>query len=297
VTRPLVSIVTPSYNQGRFIRDTIESVLTQSYPAIEYLVMDGGSTDETLSVLASYGDRLAWVSERDRGQTEAINKGWRRTRGEIVAYLNSDDTYLPGAVERAVACLTEQPDAGVVYGEGYHVDAAGAVLERYPTEPFDLARLEETCFICQPTVFLRRSVVERVGYCDESLRYCMDYDLWIRAAKVTRFAFIPHYLANSRLHRDTKTVGQRVPAHEEILRVVHRHFGHVPPSWVYAYAHAVLGPRPRAGGWDEARFVLRLVGVSLGEFLRYNHGIPRAEWSRLGGWLRLAWMRLREAGR
>ena len=108
-----------------------------------------------------------------------------------------------------------------------------------------MARLEETCFICQPTVFLRRELVERVGYLDESLRYCMDYDLWIRLARVAPFAFTPHYLATTRLHADTKTLGQRVPAHAEILRMVRRHFGHVPPSWVYAYAHAVLGPRDR----------------------------------------------------
>ena len=168
---PLVTVVTPSFNHGRFMRETIESVLTQSYPRIEYLVMDGGSTDETVKILESYGDRVAWVSERDRGQTDAINKGWRRGRGAILAYLNSDDTYLPGAVEKAVAGLRAHPDAGAVYGEGYHVDESGRVIERYPTEPFDLTRLPQTCFICQPTVFLRRELVERVGYLDESLRY------------------------------------------------------------------------------------------------------------------------------
>ncbi len=136
---PLVTVVTPSFNQARFIRQTIESVLTQSYPRIEYLVMDGGSTDETRAILESYGDRLAWVSAPDRGQTDAINKGWRRARGTIVAYLNSDDTYLPGAVEKAVAGLCAYPEAGALYGEGYHVDEAGRVIDRYPTEPFDMS--------------------------------------------------------------------------------------------------------------------------------------------------------------
>jgi len=269
-------------------------VLAQSYAGIEYIVMDGGSTDETIDVLRAYGPRLTWVSERDRGQADAINKGWRRTRGRIVAFLNSDDIYLPGAVEHAVRCLMEHPQAGAVYGEGYHVDERGAVLERYPTEPFSMARLEETCFICQPAVFLRRELVERVGYLDESLRYCMDYDLWIRAARVAPFVFTPRYLAATRVHAETKTLGQRVPAHAEIMTMVRRHFGHVSASWVYAYAHALLGPRRRESAWADARFVVSLVGVSLVQFLRHNRRVPLAEWRRWDGWLRHAWRRLQE---
>jgi glycosyltransferase involved in cell wall biosynthesis len=272
-------------------------VLAQGYPRIEYLVMDGGSADETVAILKEYGDRIAWVSEPDRGQADAINKGWRRARGSIVAYLNSDDTYLPGAVERAVAALEAHPGAGVVYGEGYHVDEGGAIIERYPTEPFSLARLEETCFICQPTVFVRREVVERLGHLDESLQYCMDYDLWIRAARVTAFVLVPHYLATTRLHAETKTLGLRVPAHAEIMRMVRRHFGYVAPSWVYAYAHAVLGPRARTSRWADAQFVTRLVAVSFAQFLRHNRRIPPAEWRRWRGWLGQGWRSVFEAPR
>lgn len=294
--RPLVTVVTPSLNQGRFIRETIESVLGQGYDAIEYLVMDGGSSDGTIDILKDYGNRLTWVSEPDRGQASAINKGWRGAQGAIIAYLNSDDTYLPGAVERAVSALGSSPEAGAVYGEGYHVDEAGRVLDRYPTEPFNFDRLAETCFICQPTVFLRREVVERVGYLDERLQYCMDYDLWIRVGRVATFVQVSDFLATTRLHADTKTLGRRAQAHAEILRTVRQHFRYVPPSWVYAYAHAVLGPRHRETPWQDASFIVRLIAISGVTLLRYNRGVPLGELDRWGNWLRHGWRRLRERG-
>lgn len=292
--RPLVTVVTPSLNHGRFIRETIESVLAQTYPALEYLVVDGGSTDETLEVLKEYGDRLHWVSEPDAGQAAAVNKGWRRGQGSIVAYLNSDDTYLPHAVERAVAAFGEHRGADVVYGEGHHVDAAGRLLGRYPTEAFRLPRLAETCFICQPAAFVRRRAVERVGYLDESLQFCMDYDLWIRLARAATFVHLPEYLATSRLHADTKTLGQRARAHEEILRTVRRHFGYVPPTWIYAHAHAVLGPRRRQTPWEQVRFIVRLIAISGATLVRHNRGLSLSELVRWQGWLRQGWRRLGE---
>ena len=281
-------MVTPSFNHGRFIRETIESVLIQRYPRIEYLVVDGGSTDETIGILESYGHRLSWVSEPDGGQTHAINKGWRRARGAIIAYLNSDDTYLPGAVETAVAALHAHPDAGAVYGEGYHVDEAGRVIARYPTEPFDMIRLAQTCFICQPTVFLRRDVVERLGFLDESRRYCMDYDLWIRLAHASRFAYVPEYLANTRMHSATVTHALRGPVHAEILDTVYRHFGRVSSQWVYGYAHARLADHPRDTRGAATWFVLRLIGLSLLTFVRYRTPVPRSEWRQWSRWIRHA---------
>ena len=282
--RPLVTVVTPSFNQGRFIRATIESVLEQDYPRIEYLVIDGGSTDETVSILKEYSGRLRWVSERDRGQAHAINKGWRQASGSLVAYLNSDDVYLPGAVAQAVAALDAHPEAAAVYGEGYHVDERGAILERYPTEPFNADRLRETCFICQPTVFMRRDAVERVGYLDESLRYCMDYDLWIRLVRAGKvLSHVSRYLASTRLHADAKTLDQRGQAHAEILQVIYRHFGRVAPSLVFGYAHAVLGLQNRDAS---VRDRLSLIGISLVTFLRYNRSVPRAAWPVWWIWLR-----------
>jgi len=275
---PLVTVVTPSYNQGRFIRQTIESVLTQDYPNVEYYVIDGGSSDDTVAVLREYTGRLEWTSKADRGQASAINEGWRRGRGEIVAWLNSDDTYLPGAIGAAVAHLTRWPDDGAVYGEGYHADETGRVIARYPTEPFDLDRLSETCFICQPTVFMRRSVLERVGYLDESLQFCMDYDLWIRIGRAFRFGRLAGYLAVTRLHGETKTLRRRREGYAEVLPMIRRHYGYVPLSWIYAYSKAVAEATGTGGGRREgARFAARLALVALRTFLRYNRRLPVAK--------------------
>jgi hypothetical protein len=191
-------------------------------------------------------------------------------------------------VEAAVAGLRAHPDAGAVYGEGYHVDESGRVIERYPTEPFDLARLAQTCFICQPTVFLRRDVVERLGYLDPALRYCMDYDLWIRLARVSRFVHVPEYLAATRLHADAKTLAQRAPVHEEILGTIHRHFGRVTSPWVYGYALAVLAAEGRGARAGDVAFALRLLGVSLATFRRYRSFVPRSEWRLWLTWIRHA---------
>jgi len=240
-TPPDATVVTPSYNQGQFIEETILSVLSQSGVSIEYLVMDGGSTDGTLDILKKYRGRLEYVSERDKGQTDAINKGFRRARGRILAYLNSDDTYLPGAVAKVVGFMDEHPEYAMAYGEGYHVDIHGKFMERYYTEPFDFRRLAEICFICQPTVFLRREVLSTVGYFDDTLDYCMDYDYWIRVAKRYSIGYLPAYLATSKLHDTGKTLSKRVEFHREILETVRRHYGHVPARWVGAYAHAFLG--------------------------------------------------------
>ncbi len=268
---PLVTVVTPSLNQGRFIGDTIESVLGQDYPNVEYLVIDGGSTDGTLSLLRTYAGRLQWTSGADRGQAAAINAGWRRGRGAILGWLNSDDLYLPGAIRRAVSYLGEHPDAGAVYGEAHHTDERGRVLARYPTEPFDPPRLRATCFICQPTVFLRRAIVEQVGYLDESLDFCLDYDLWIRLARITRFGRLPDYLAATRLHPGTKTLGRRPEAYDETLRMLRGHFGFVHPRWFLSYAKVLArSERTGTGVVDRARFIARVLTIALRMLVRHR---------------------------
>ena len=232
---PLVSIVTPSDNQGRFIRATIESVLSQDYPNLEYLILDGGSTDETEAVVREYASRVLWISEADRGQAHAINKGFRRAKGEIVAWLNSDDVMLPGAVPRAVRALEAHPQAGAVYGEGYRMDREGRITGRFPaTEPFNLWKLVHLSdYILQQTVFFRRRVLEETGFLDESLHYSMDWDLLIRIGKRYRLEYIPEYMGCLREYPEAKTFSGGAERVRELGRMLRRHTGlRYPPGYI-----------------------------------------------------------------
>jgi glycosyltransferase involved in cell wall biosynthesis len=235
---PLVSIVTPSYNQGRFLRRTIDSVLNQDYPHIEYCVFDGGSTDESVDILRSYGERFFWVSQRDHGQSAAINQGLRRARGEIVAYLNSDDVLMPGAVAAAVRHFQDNPDWDLLYGKAYNIDANDGILDEFPTAPYDFTRLLQSCCICQPAAFWRRSVIDRVGLFDESLHYAMDYEYWLRIDRAGgKLVHVPEFLACSRIYPETKSLAGRLHVYQEILEVSRRHAGDASFSQYFAYWH------------------------------------------------------------
>lgn len=225
---PLVSIVTPSLNMAKYLPETIESVLSQDYPRIEYIVMDGGSTDGTLELLPAYGDRLLFTSGKDKGPADAIHRGFQAARGKIFAWLNADDTYLPGAVRTAVAYIQAHPQIDVVYGEGYWIDEYGALIRRYPTLPFDPRVLERDCFICQPASFFRASAYQRCGL-DPDVNPSFDYDLWIRMTqRGLRFASIPDYLPNSRLHGGAITIRERGKVFHSSLGLLKRHYGYVP---------------------------------------------------------------------
>ncbi len=274
--KPWVTIVTPSFNQGIFIEDTIRSVLSQDYPRLEYIVVDGGSTDQTLDILRKYADRLTWISEPDRGQADAVNKGMRMAKGSIIGWLNSDDSYLPGAVGKIVDYFTQYPDKVMVYGEGQHVNKAGQFIGRYPTFPFDFKLLAERCFVCQPTVFLRSEAVAELGYLNEALQTCMDYDLWIRMGKSydNRIGYLEEYLANSRLHQEAKTFSMREVVYKEIISTVNKHYGYTPITWVYGYIQDVLEPKYlKKGLWRNKfiRFVPMLCSLLL--FLKGTQNI------------------------
>ncbi len=227
---PLVSIVTPSYNQGAFLEATIRSVLEQDYDNIEYIVIDGGSTDGSREIIQRYSERIAyWVSEKDRGQTDAINKGFAAAHGSILAWLNSDDTYNPGAVREAVDFFANHPDVGLVYGDLNFIDEQDRVVGKFAAAQTDLPRLRRGyVHIPQPASFLRAADWNRVAPLDPSFFFAMDYDMWVRLAKITRFQYVPGKAwANFRLHSGGKTVTADDRCWPEMLRVHYRDGG----SW------------------------------------------------------------------
>lgn len=207
---PKVSIVTPSYNQGQFLEETIRSVLLQGYPNLEYIIIDGGSTDGSADVIKKYESWLTyWVSEPDRGQAHAINKGFAFGRGDIVAWLNSDDTYTPHAIQTVVRNISSQGST-IVYGNCNLMDETGNMSHVIvpPRVTFDsLLRVWVRDSIPpQPAIFFRRRVLNDVGLLDESLRYAMDYDLWLKIAERYPFCYIDAVLASYRLHYESKTM-------------------------------------------------------------------------------------------
>jgi glycosyltransferase involved in cell wall biosynthesis len=225
--QPLVTIVTPSFNQAKFLGATIESVLNQTYSNIEYWILDGGSSDGSVEIIQRYADRLAgWVSEKDRGQTDAINKGFGRARGEILAWINSDDTYEPQAVAEAVAHLQANPECGLVYGDCHYIDEGGRVIGRFPAAQTDLARLRRGyVHVPQQSAFFRADLWRQVGPLDPSFFFAMDYDLWVRLAGVGRVDYVQRLWANFRLHSDAKTITADDRCWPEMLRVHYRDGG------------------------------------------------------------------------
>ena len=224
----LVTIITPSYNQGKFLGETIHSVLEQDYPAIEYMVIDGASKDNSVEVIRSFEKKLAyWISEPDKGQTDAINKGFARAKGEILAWINSDDTYNPGAVREALTYLREHPGVGVVYSDLNFIDENSKVIGKFPAAQTDLKRLRNGyVHIPQPAAFFRADFWKQVGPLDPSFFFAMDYDLWVRLAAVTKLQYLPGPVwANFRMHLDAKTINADERCWPEMLRVHYRDGG------------------------------------------------------------------------
>lgn len=226
---PLVSVVTPSYNQAAFLEETMRSVLEQDYPAIEYIVIDGGSTDGSVEIIRRYADRLAyWVSEPDRGQADAINKGWARCTGEIIAFLNSDDYYLPGAIRTVVRAFQENPDAGMVCGQARWITDTGVPVQtsRFyidaEQEGWALLDLENQTSVPQPAAFVRRSAVEKVGMLDPSFHFSLDGEFFIRILGNFRAITIPELIATMRLQEASKSVALGKRFAPEILRMAEK---------------------------------------------------------------------------
>lgn len=217
----LVSIVTPSYNQATFIEQTIQSVLEQEFVSIEYIIVDGGSTDRSVEIIEKYADQLAWwVSERDTGQAEAINKGLSRSNGEIVAWLNSDDMYLPGSVVQAAAFLEENPQTGLVFGDAVTIDTQGKQLNKLVFEDLGLVELMGFRILCQPAVFMRRPVLEQVGFLDSTYHYMLDHQLWLRMARVAPIQHVASSWAAARHHPEAKNVAEATGFGQEAFRIL-----------------------------------------------------------------------------
>lgn len=221
--RPLVSIVTPSYNSGEYLEQAIQSVLRQDYPSLEHIIIDGGSSDQTLAILNRYSQPVAWVSEPDQGQAEAINKGFHRAQGEIVGWLNADDTYQPEAIGMAVDYLMAHPEIELVYGSYNFIDSQGQVLHTHVPPEFSLKRLlSGDAIIPQTSMFFRRKLLETVSGVNPELHYVMDWEFTLRLAlryNVKRFA---ETWANFRLTPDTKSVRQPERFWPEVIGVLQK---------------------------------------------------------------------------
>lgn len=304
---PLVSIVTPSYNQAAYLEAAMRSVLEQEYPNIEYLVADGGSTDGSAEVIRRYAGRLAWwVTEKDQGQADGANKGFRRARGEIIGWLNSDDLYRPGAVAGAVAAFQAHPEAGLVFSDVESIDARGELINVMKFGPRKLADLIEFKIISQPGVFMRRELLEQAGYLDLSYHLLLDHHLWLRMARHAPLVYVPGARwAAARFHAGAKNVAQAGAFGQEAYRIAQwlsvssEYAGEMSKNRkrVWAGAHRLNAFYLLDGG--QPGEALKTYGKAFwlhpGAVLRDWYRILFALFSPLGlGWLRQAYLERRK---
>jgi glycosyltransferase involved in cell wall biosynthesis len=232
---PKLTVVTPSYNQAQFLEATLRSVIFQGYPNLEYLVIDGGSTDGSVDIIRRYEDRLAyWVSEPDGGHTNALIKGFSRASGDILCYLNSDDLFEPWTLREVAEFFTAHPEAETVYGDGLWIDVGGRVLRSKKEHPF--SRFIYLCdhdFIPQPSMFWRRRLYERVGGLDPAFRLAMDGDLFIRFADVARIHHVRRIWSRMRLYPEQRNQRLRAESDAED-RIIRRRYGVDGPAWAFA---------------------------------------------------------------
>lgn len=290
---PIISITTPSYNQCEFLAETIESIISQAGDFfIDYIIIDGQSTDDSIDIIKHYerlmqrgewtvkcrGITFRWQSEKDSGQTDALMKGFRQATGEILAWLNSDDTYLPGALQAAADFFRDRPDTGLLYGDANFCDAAGAIVGRYRTEEFELNALASFNFICQPSTFFRRDVFESVGGLDASLHFAMDYDLWIRIGKRFPCRYLPRLMSKYRLHEASKTVREDALQEniEAGLRLAIKYFDWAPLTRVYASCScACRSILPEFMSKSRLVVIFSALACTVFRSIRLNRGIRR----------------------
>ncbi len=238
---PKISIITPSYNQAGFLERTIRSVIDQSYPNLEYIIIDGGSTDGSVEIIKKYADKLAyWVSEKDNGQTHALNKGFHFATGDIVAWLNSDDEYCPGSLEAVARVFIDSPNLDFVFGNELVIDETGKTIRSYYYTRFNFSVLIiHGMVLSQQSSFWKRSLFERFGYLDESKCFCMDYEFFCRIGSHIKTKHIRQCLSRFRHHKDSKTTNiwdVRTEEHIGIMKKYLKEACHGYPVWtVYLY--------------------------------------------------------------
>lgn len=227
-----ISIITPSFNQGKFIEQTIQSVLSQNYPNLEYIIMDGGSTDETISILKKYAEKLKWFSEKDKGQSDAINKGLKMATGDIVAWINSDDYYLPGTLQKIAKHFENNKDIKWITGDYLIIDETGHEIHSFVRGYKNLVSyfssftaLSFANYINQPSTFWRKELLDKVGYVNESYRYCMDYDLWLRFMRESSPYIIHTPLSAFRIHTASKGKSEYGQQFKEEIQVAQKYTG------------------------------------------------------------------------
>jgi glycosyltransferase involved in cell wall biosynthesis len=282
---PKISIITPSYNQGQFIERTLKSVLDQEYPNLEFIVMDGNSSDQTVKVLKKY-DRLVkegkfgkkinfiWRSEKDGGQTNAINKGLKIATGDILAYLNSDDTYEPQALRIIARYFLEHSQVQFVYGKGQLIDINDKPIGMYNDFQVDTEKLHRNCGVSQPTAFWRRKVLEKVGFFNESFQYTMDYEYWVRVSKNFKMVYLPQILASTRIHPDAKTSNQTQKLYQNAIRVQKLHYPFVHHDWIFTYSDGLVHAAKNGSWYQEIWYWSVLFIASFFFQVWWNHQLP-----------------------
>jgi glycosyltransferase involved in cell wall biosynthesis len=270
-----VTIVTPCYNSAATLEATIKSVLAQTYPNIEYIIMDGGSKDNTAEIANRYADKLTFVSEKDNGQADAINKGWRRASGDILAWLNADDHYFPETVQNAVDYFSAHPDAMWLYGTAESINEHGDPFHyRNYRDSWDYDTLVNVgCFVNQPSVFLSRKVIDEFGYIDDSLHFGMDYEYWLRIGKKYPAHYVPSVKVRIIRASTTKTESGGVPRLREVEAIARRYGAKDLPSgthheWGWVFAEQTIRDI-RAGKWKDA-------AQNFKQIWRYPTTLPRS---------------------
>ena len=216
-----ISIITPSYNQADFLEETILSVLGQNYPNLEYMIVDGASSDGSVGIIKRYASNLTWwISETDTGQACAINKGFARAKGEIIAWLNSDDLYLPETLSKITELFAKNPKAGIIYGDVLSINGAGKAINTQHFQPYKLEDLMAFNIISQPGVFMRRSILEEAGYLDNHYHFLLDHHLWLRIAQLAPMIYTPQILAKARYHDQAKNIAQAEKFGREAFKIL-----------------------------------------------------------------------------